>query len=55
MYADLQDLVAEYGGTLVLMFNIFVIAHSAKLGHLPSIVPYYDVDGLKITQRWWFA
>ncbi len=55
MYADLQDLVAEDGGALVLMFNNFVNAHSAKLGHPATIAPNYDVDGLKITQRWWFA
>ena len=54
MYADLQNLLAEDGGAMVLMFNNFVNAHSAKLGHA-AIAPNYDVDGLKITQRWWFA
>ena len=54
MYAELQDLVAEDGGAIVLMFNNFVNVHSTKLGHPETIAPNYDVDGLKITQRWWF-
>ncbi|MGE4247506.1 MAG: ABC transporter substrate-binding protein [Parvibaculaceae bacterium] len=54
MYAEMQDLVAEDGGAIVLMFNNFVNAHSKKLGHPATIAPNYDVDGLKITQRWWF-
>ncbi len=54
MYADLQNLVAEDGGAMVLMFNNFVNAHSAKLGH-GTVAPNFDVDGGKITQRWWFA
>jgi peptide/nickel transport system substrate-binding protein len=54
MYADLQNLLAEDGGAMVLMFNNFVNAHSVKLGHA-AIAPNYDVDGMKITQRWWFA
>jgi peptide/nickel transport system substrate-binding protein len=54
MYADMQNLLAEDGGAMVLMFNNFVNAHSAKLGH-GTVAPNFDVDGGKITQRWWFA
>ncbi|CAN5261143.1 ABC transporter substrate-binding protein [soil metagenome] len=54
MYAELQDLVAEDGGQMVLMFNNYVNVHSGKLGH-DKVASNYDVDGLKITQRWWFA
>lgn len=54
MYAELQNLVAEDGGALVLMFNNLVNVHSDKLAHGP-VAPNYDVDGMKIAQRWWFA
>ena len=39
---------------LILMFNNLVNVHSDKLGHGP-VAPNYDADGMKITQRWWFA
>lgn len=54
MYAELQNLLAEDGGAIVLMFNNFVNVHAKKVAH-GAISPNYDVDGLKITQRWWFA
>jgi peptide/nickel transport system substrate-binding protein len=54
MYAELQDLVAEDGGALVLMFNNLVNVHSDKLAH-GAVAPNYDADGMKIAQRWWFA
>ncbi len=54
MYAELQDLQAEDGGALVLMFNNLVNVHSDKLAH-GAVAPNYDADGMKITQRWWFA
>ena len=54
MYADLQNLLAEDGGAMVLMFNNYVNVHSAKLDH-GKVSQISDVDGLKITQRWWFS
>jgi peptide/nickel transport system substrate-binding protein len=51
----MQDLVADDGGQIVLMFFNFVNAHSNKVGHPEVIAPNYDVDGMKITQRWWFT
>lgn len=31
-----------------------VNVHSDKLAH-GAVAPNYDADGMKITQRWWFA
>lgn len=55
MYREMQEILAQEGGTIVLMFYNYVNAHSAAVAHPEVIAPNYDVDGLKITQRWWFA
>lgn len=54
-YAEMQDIVAEDGGVVVLMFYNYVGAHSKSVAHPEVIAPNWDVDGMKITKRWWFA
>jgi peptide/nickel transport system substrate-binding protein len=54
MYAELQQLVHDDGGALVLVFNNYVDAHSKKLAHA-DIAPNWEVDGLRIAERWWFV
>jgi peptide/nickel transport system substrate-binding protein len=54
MYAELQQLVHDDGGAIVLEFNNYVDAHSKKLAH-GEIAPNWEVDGLRIAERWWFA
>jgi peptide/nickel transport system substrate-binding protein len=54
MYAEMQQLVHDDGGTIVLVFNNFVDAHSTQLAH-GEIAPNWEADGLKIGERWWFA
>jgi peptide/nickel transport system substrate-binding protein len=54
MYAELQQLVHDDGGAIVLVFNNYVDAHSKKLAH-GEIAPNWEVDGLRIAERWWFA
>jgi peptide/nickel transport system substrate-binding protein len=54
MYTELQQLVHDDGGALVLVFNNYVDAHSKKLAH-GDIAPNWEVDGLRIAERWWFA
>ena len=54
MYAEMQQLVHDDGGVVVLVFNNFVDAHSKKLAH-DLIAPNWEADGLKIAERWWFA
>ncbi len=54
MYAQMQQLIHDDGGQIVLMFNNFVSAMSRKLGHGP-INSNYDHDGGYMYKRWWFA
>lgn len=55
MYAEMQEIVADDSGTMVLMFYNYVNAHAKTVARPDVIAPNWDVDGLKITQRWWFA
>lgn len=55
MYGEMQDIVADDGGVIVLMFYNYVGAHSKAVAHPDIIAPNWDVDGMKITKRWWFA
>jgi peptide/nickel transport system substrate-binding protein len=54
MYAEMQQLVHDDSGTVVLVFNNYVNALSKKLGH-GQVVGTWDMDGLKMAERWWFA
>jgi peptide/nickel transport system substrate-binding protein len=54
MYDEMQNLVADDGGVAVLMFYNYVNAHDGKVQHGP-IAANWDVDGLKVTRRWWFG
>jgi peptide/nickel transport system substrate-binding protein len=54
MYAEMQQLVHDDGGAIVLVFNNYVSAKSKKLGH-DEIAANWDNDGLKIAERWWVA
>ena len=54
MYAELQQLVHDDGGVIVLVFNNYVEAGSKKLGHGP-VAANWECDGLKVAERWWFA
>jgi peptide/nickel transport system substrate-binding protein len=46
--------VYDDGGTIVLVFNNFVEAHSTELAH-GKIGANWECDGIKIAERWWFA
>ena len=54
MYEEMQNIVADDGGVVVLMFYNFVNAHDNKVQHR-TVASNFDVDGLKATRRWWFA
>jgi peptide/nickel transport system substrate-binding protein len=54
MYAEMQQLVHDDGGTIVLVFNNYVNALSRKLAH-GEVLGIWDMDGLKMAERWWFA
>jgi peptide/nickel transport system substrate-binding protein len=54
MYAEIQQLIHDDGGVIVLVFYNYVEAATKKLAH-GDIAPSYPADGLKIAERWWFA
>jgi peptide/nickel transport system substrate-binding protein len=55
MYAEMQQIVHDDGGVLVLMFNNFVSAHSTAITNDGKIASNYDLDGGMIFERWWMA
>jgi peptide/nickel transport system substrate-binding protein len=52
MYAECQQLLHDDGGQIVFAFPQFVSAHSRNVAH-GELIPGWDVDGMKIAQRWW--
>lgn len=54
MYAEMQQLTHDECGEIVIVFNNYVEAQNKKLAH-GDIAPNWEVDGLRITERWWFA
>jgi peptide/nickel transport system substrate-binding protein len=52
IYAELQQLVHDDSGQIVLVFNNFVSASSKSLGH-GEVASNWENDGLKIAERWW--
>lgn len=54
MYAEMQQIVHDDGGVVVLVFNTMVAASSKKLGH-GEIAGNWEVDGLRLAEKWWFA
>lgn len=54
MYAEMQQIQHEDGGNIVIMFNNYVGAHTDALAH-GEMSANWDLDGMKIASRWWFA
>ncbi len=54
MYAEMQQLVHDDGGVIVIVFNNYVSANSKKLAH-GDIASNWEVDGLRLAERWWFG
>ena len=54
MYAEMQQIVHDDGGVIVLMFNNFVGAHSKSVAH-GELNTNFDDDGGYIYERWWMA
>ncbi|MFO1173292.1 MAG: ABC transporter substrate-binding protein [Hyphomicrobiaceae bacterium] len=53
-YAEMQTILHDDGGIIVLMFNNYVSAHSAKVAH-GDLNSNFDMDGGYLYSRWWFA
>lgn len=54
MYAECQQLIQTDGGLINLMFNNFVSAHRKNVAH-GDVLTNWDIDGLRIAERWWKA
>lgn len=53
-YAEMQQLVHDDSGTIILVFNNYLNAASKQIGH-NAIAGNWDMDGLRMAERWWFA
>jgi peptide/nickel transport system substrate-binding protein len=53
LYAEMQRIVRDEGGVVVLFYNKIVEAHTDNLGHGP-ISAHMEMDGHKNSERWWF-
>lgn len=54
IYAEMQQIVHDDGGQIVLVFNSLLGANSKKLAH-GTIAGNWEVDGLRLAEKWWFA
>jgi len=53
IYAEMQQMVHDDGGQIVLVWNTIVAANSNKLSH-GTIAGNWEVDGLRLAEKWWF-
>ena len=53
MYVEMQRIVSDEGGVLVPMFNNYVFATSAKVGH-GEMGANWGLDGNRGMERWWY-
>lgn len=53
LYREMQVIVRDEGGTIVPLFASYVDAASDRLGH-DEVAGNYALDGLRVTERWWF-
>ena len=54
MYAEMQQILHDDGGLVNLVFNSYVEAHVKNLGH-NKVAANWQLDGMKIAERWWFT
>lgn len=55
MYFEMQQLVRDDGGAVVLAFADYIHAKSDKVQHTEVMAGNWTLDGGKIMERWWFA
>ena len=54
MYGEMQLLVRDQGGVVIPVFTSYVFAMADKVQHGP-MWGNWDVDGLRLLERWWMA
>ncbi|NNU80625.1 ABC transporter substrate-binding protein [Halovulum dunhuangense] len=55
MYAEMQLLCRDDGGTIVPFFQNRVMARRDNVMHGPNIASNWEMDGARAYHRWWFA
>ena len=55
MYAEMQEIVRDEGGTIVPFFRNFLFARRKNVQHAEAIAGNWQMDGYKAAERWWFA
>lgn len=53
MYAEAQQILHDDGGLITLLFNSYISAHAENLAH-GLVASNYQIDGMRIAERWWF-
>jgi len=54
MYVEMQHIMWNEGGTIIPLFGDFVYAINEKVKY-SELAGNYDMDGLRCSERWWFA
>lgn len=54
MYAEMQQLIHDEGGANVIAFSNHVSAHSKTVAHA-DLNSNFEMDGIRILERWWFV
>ena len=55
MYAEMQQLCRDEGGSVIPLFASHISAHSTKIAHPEQVAGNWEMDGYKFLERWWFA
>ena len=54
MYAEMQQLCRDEGGTIVAFFESFLSARNPRVKHAEKLSSEWQLDGGRAYQRWWF-
>ncbi len=54
MYYEMQQIVSDEGGVMVLAFVSDLAAASDKV-RFENLAANWEMDGMKCAERWWFA
>lgn len=55
MYGEMQRIVRDDGGTVIPMFANYVFGLRDRVQHDGSLAGNWTLDGMKFSERWWFA
>jgi peptide/nickel transport system substrate-binding protein len=55
IYREMQQIVRDEGGVVVLAFANYVYAMADKVQHGPDVAANWELDGGRYVERWWFA